>query len=336
MASILVLSKLGRNLPLAGRLKNEGHIVKVWFESSVEALKGSRNPAVVKNPTYLLEQFDLVVSEEGLGAQADKIEKAGKRVMGCSTVTDKLILDKAYQAKVLDFLGVVSDPIEGLELELTGFMSTQGFDNLVMLSLPSYLFMEGDKGIKTGGMGSLVVFLDKGTKLAKALLPFEMFLLKAGYIGGFTLKMQVKGELWHILELGTTFIPESILAGAELLKTSLFDYLFGLQEGVAGQVWDGLGMSVVTSVPPWPYGGVATTKEMLNIPEAGKKHFSLGDPLLGVLGVVSAKGSDVREVRRRVYRTVGNSVSDREVQYRSDIGIIQEKDLQTLKEWGWL
>jgi phosphoribosylamine-glycine ligase len=75
---------------------------------------------------------------------------------------------------------------------------------------------------------------------------------------------------------------------------------------------------------------------LIDVPEQAGKHLSLGDSKLGVLGVATAKGTDVREARRRVYRTVQNAVTSRVVQYRDDIGVIQEKDLQTLKEWGWL
>lgn len=33
MASILMLSERGKSLPIAGRLKSEGHIVKVWIKN---------------------------------------------------------------------------------------------------------------------------------------------------------------------------------------------------------------------------------------------------------------------------------------------------------------
>lgn len=338
MASILMLSERGKSLPIAGRLKSEGHIVKVWIKNDLsKVLEGSRNPAKVKNPAILLDQFDLVVSEGGLAVQAVEIEGMGKRVMGCTAVTEKLTTDKVYRSKVLDFLRVATPPFEGLSVELTGFMSSKGFNPLVMLSLPSYYFMDKDKGCTTEGMGSLVVFLDEGSKLSKALLPFALFLLKIGFIGPFTLGLSIKGELWNITSLNTDLVAGNILAGAELLKTSLFDFLFGLPDGVEGKAWEGCGVSVVLSTPPWPYGGVTSAGlNLLDVPEKAGKHLSLGDGKLGVLGVATAKGADIREARRRVYRTVQNAVVSREVQFREDIGVIQEKDLQTLREWGWL
>lgn len=338
MASILMLSERGKSLPIAGRLKSEGHIVKVWIKNDThKVLQGSRNPAIVRNPVVLLEQFDLIISEGLLSSQAIEIEKMGKKVMGCGAVTDKLTTDKMYRAKVLDFLGVTTPPFEGITVELTGFMGANGFNPLIMLSLPSYYFMEKDKGSMTEGMGSLVVFLDEGSKLTKTLLPFAAFLLKINYTGPFNLSLNISGELWSIASLNTDLVAGNILAGAELLKTSLFDFLFGLPDGAEGKAWDGYGASVVLSVPPWPYGGVTNESlGLIDVPEQAGKHLSLGDSKLGVLGVATAKGTDVREARRRVYRTVQNAVTSRMVQYRDDIGVIQEKDLQTLKEWGWL
>ena len=337
MASILLLSERGRTLPIAGRLKNEGHLVKVWIQQAPEeVLKGSRNPSRVQNPTKLLEQFDLILSEPTLGVQAEAIQSSGKQVLGSNMVIDKLVRDKQYQIKVLEFLLGKQEPLVGLSVRLSGFMGPEGFNSLFMLSLPCYGFMDRDKGLRTEGMGSLVVFLNEGDKLTKILLPFEAYLQKAKYQGIFNASLSIKGDLWNIAFMDTYLVPEDILAGAEMLKTSLFDFLFGLLDGKEGKAWPGLGLSVGLSVPPWPYIGSPVTGEYLTIPGPAEKHVSLSHLYLGCLGVVTSKGQDVREARRRVYRTVENSVTSPMVQYREDIGIGAEKDLATLREWGWL
>jgi hypothetical protein len=266
------------------------------------------------------------------------IEKMGRRVIGCSAVTNRLLNDKEYRHKVLNFLGVEKPPVEGVEVHLTGFMGPQGFVLPFMLALPSIRFMDHDKGVATGGMGSLVVFPTGDDKLTKTLLPFEAFLLKAKYIGPFTLGMQLKEDLWSISSIDTDLVSESILAGAELFQNSLFDFLFGLMEGKPGTVWAGVGMSVVASAPPWPFGlgTISDVKQPIDVPKEAVKHFSLGDSRLGVLGVATAKGKELREAKRRVYRTLKNSVKSPDVQYREDIGVRQEQDLASLRTWGWL
>jgi hypothetical protein len=329
---------MGRTLPVANRLKNEGHITKIWFRNGVEGiLAGSRNPSRVRNPAILLEQFDLIVSEGTLGSQVVDIEKMGHKVMGCGAVTEKLLKDRDYRKKVVEFLGMDKPPVEGVFVQLTGFMTPKGFSKTFMMALPSLRFMDHDKGALTGGMGSLVVYPKEDDKLTKTLLPFEAFLLKAKYIGPFTLGMHLKEDLWSISSIDTDLVPESILAGAELLATSLFDFLFGLQEGKVATVWAGVGMSVVASIPPYPFHGVVDhTRAYIDVPKEAAKHFSLGDSRLGVVGVASAKGREIREAKRRVYRTLKNSVKSPDVQYREDIGVRQEQDLASLRTWGWL
>lgn len=337
MASILVLSENGRELPIANKLKSEGHIVKVWIKNgNGEILKDSRNPSRIQNPTRLMEQYDLILASGRVPEQAQLAWDAGKMVLGCNSVMGKLMTDIGYQQKVLDFILGKQELIEGIEIRLTGWVSESGFTPLFLLSLPSLYFMEGDKGVKTGGMGSLVVTLPQDSNLTKLLLPFGEYLQKARYLGPFTASFKIKNTLWNILEVTSCFIPEDIIAMAEILKCSLFEFLFGLLEGRKGEAWESFGLSVNLTAPPWPYMGPPIKVGYIEVPEPAKNHFSPADLWLGVLGVASARGWDVREARRRVYRTVSNSVVDRTCQYREDIGLTQEKDLQALREWGWV
>jgi hypothetical protein len=338
MASILLLSDKGRILPIGGWLKNEGHIVKCWFkQGGDELLKGSRNPARVTQYSRLLEQYDLILAEASLAGPAQEVQQAGKQALGCNGVTNKLMMDLDYQKKVLEYLVGKREPLMGIQMRLTGWLSAGGFSPLILLSLPSYHLMERNKGPETEGMGSLAVFLQGDSKLAQTLLPFEEFLLKAKYQGPFSATVQVKGDLWSISQIDSQFIPEDVLAGAELLKISLFEFLFDLlEEGQKGKAWDGLGLSITVTAPPWPYLGVPVKAGYIDVPEPARKHFSAADQWLGVLGVATSRGEDVREARRRVYRTISNSVQDPRVQYREDIGIEGDKDLLVLKEWGWL
>jgi hypothetical protein len=338
MASILLLSDKGRILPIGGWLKNEGHIVKCWVRhGGDELLRGSRNPSRVTQYSRMLEQYDLVLSETGLTDQSDEIRKAGKTSLGCNPVVEKLMQDKGYQEKVLEYLIGKREPLSGIHVRLTGWLSASGFSPLILLALPSYHFMDRDKGQVTEGMGSLVVYLQGESKLTQTLLPFEEFLVKAKYQGPFTVTLQVKGELWNIQQVDSHFIPEDVLAGAELLKGSLFEFLFDLlEQGKEGKAWTGLGISVKVTVPPWPYLGEIIKAGYVDVPEPARKHFSVADQWLGVLGVATSRGEDVREARRRVYRTISNSVRDPRVQYREDIGVGADKDLETLRSWGWL
>lgn len=338
MASILLLSEKGQILPIGGRLKNEGHLVKVWIkDGNQEILKGSRNPSRIQKALQMLEQYDLILCESKLSEMAFEIQQAGKAVLGSNSVVGKLMSDLEYQQKVINFILGKQGPLEGITVRLAGWMGPEGFSPLSLLSLPCTYFMDKDKGYNTEGMGSLVVFLNEGSKLTEVLYPFQDFLLKAKYQGPFNVNLRVKGPLHECYSINSCFIPEDLLAGAELLKQPLFEFLLDLlDKGQKGQAWNGLGLSVKLSAPPWPYIGVPVKAGYLEIPEQAKKHLSLGAPETGILGVATARGEDLREARRRVYRTIQNSVQDKRVQYREDIGLEGENDIKALKEWGWL
>lgn len=340
MASILMLSEEGSMLPIAGKLKAEGHIIKVHLNDTRQIiLEDSKNPSKINSPTRLLEQFDLILAEGDQVVPTLKIKSEGKEVLGCSEVTNTLVSNSSYRHSVLEFLNVPSNDMEGILVRVTGFMSKEGLVPLIIVSLPSLFFMEKDKGFRTQGMGSLIVCQKEGSKLFEILHTFQDYLIRSKYTGPFSLALKVKGSLWAVSGIATTLIPEDSLAFFELLKGSAFNFLFNLESASYDDVWPGVGISVTLSVPPWPYYGNEVTvalEDIVNPPEPAAKHISLGDYRTGVIGVVTAKGGDVREARRRVYRTIANSVISKEVQFREDIGVEQDKDLITLREWGWV
>lgn len=338
MASILLLSEKGKILPIGGRLRNEGHIVKVWFRDNLEGvLKGSRNPSRVMSPTSMLEQYDLVLMEPKLGQEFEKVKESNKPILGCNSIVGRLQNDLEYKRKVMQYLLGKQEELEGLEVRVFSWITPMGLSPICLLAMKVNRFMDGDKGIQTEGMGSLTLALKEGDPLIKLLHPFTEFLQKANYLGPITVNAKVKGDLCYTKDIEIGFDPLDTLAGCEMLKTSLFEFLFDLTEkGKEGKVWEGLGISVLLSIPPWPHGNAFTEGDYLNVPEPARKHFSIADPRLGILGVASSRGQDVREARRRVYRTINNSVVSKDCQFRGDIGLIAEDDMITLREWGWL
>jgi len=82
--------------------------------------------------------------------------------------------------------------------------------------------------------------------------------------------------------------------------------------------------------------------QVLNVPHVARKHVwftNVGENLGGLnntVCVVTARGIDVREARRRAYRTLTNIVTSKEVIYRNDIGAGVDARLNQLREWGWI
>lgn len=113
MASILIISMDGAGVPLALRLADEGHIVKMWIKDSHAhtLLKGYKNPSRVSDPYKMTDQYDLILSDMvGTGAVCDNLCKKGKLVLGGGSFNDKLELDRAYGNKVASTLTEIASP----------------------------------------------------------------------------------------------------------------------------------------------------------------------------------------------------------------------------------
>jgi len=115
MASVLLMSINGDGIPLALRMANEGHIVKVSIRDkrAKQSLQGFRNPSLVSAPK-MLDQYDLILYDmAGMGQQADQMKQSGRSVIGGGMFNDKLELDRSYGEKVARKLLNVKIPAQG-------------------------------------------------------------------------------------------------------------------------------------------------------------------------------------------------------------------------------
>ena len=103
MASVLILSVHGDGVPIALRLADEGHIVKLWIKKpdARASLDGYKNPSKVADPKKMLDQYDLILADMArLGPLCDEMAAKGKLVLGGGSFNDKLELDREYGEKV--------------------------------------------------------------------------------------------------------------------------------------------------------------------------------------------------------------------------------------------
>lgn len=113
MASVLFISNNGDGVPLAIRLANDGHIVKVWIKdpTAKSSLEGFRNPSRVGDPLKMIDQYDIVVNDMvGTGRICDTLSEKGKLVLGGGAFNDKLELDREYGNKVAASLTKAKSP----------------------------------------------------------------------------------------------------------------------------------------------------------------------------------------------------------------------------------
>lgn len=341
MASILILSKGNEGIPLAIRFAQEGHICKVHTKDSNKGLlpSTSKNPTLISNPTRLLEQFDLVIcSSAGLGSMAEEFRDKGKLTYG-GVFNDRLEEDEEYVNAVAGVL--LKTPLKipdaaALPVSTTGWFKDGSF-SLLYHSFKYNKFMEHDKGYDVN-MGCIVFPCKEDKLYQETLKPLIPLLTKVKYQGPLTMNVVCFTDEKIFLDFNSS-IDVSFYPYLELLKCTTFD-LFFKQNGSQIREQD-IAMSCVLSRPPWPYPiptetGSSLVEDFLSIPEAAKSHAFILPASNGIFGYITARGEGSNEARRRLYRTINNSVLNNNVQYRSDIGYGFEDKITTLKKWGWL
>jgi len=217
--------------------------------------------------------------------------------------------------------------------------------------------MVGDVGKMTGCMGNLVVCCDHPDKLVQAtLLKFEPVLKKSGYRGPVDVNCIVTKEQVFGLEFTCRFGYDAIEALMQGLREPIANLLFETAIGSKKtmDVSKDYLMAVRVTRDPYP---AAAPKDLApedldrGMPIVGltakdMNHAYLCDVYLdgetlryaagdGVILKATSFGDTIKKARDRVYRVVRN-IKGIDIQYRTDIGVRAERDLESLREWGWV
>jgi phosphoribosylamine-glycine ligase len=248
---------------------------------------------------------------------------------------------------------LIQERVEGLEVSTEGWFDGEKFLPAFNHTIEYKRFMEGDKGCQTGCMGNVVWITDgeKDELVKCALLPLEPLLSKVHYLGPLDVNCIVSEQEIYFLEYTARFGYDAIQTFCELLKMPLFNFLWDVAtKDLSFKFYDEYAIGVRLSMPPYPFEystNILEGVQVLDIPQEAQKHLMLSDVMLqdgkevlagvdGVIGCVTARGSDVQEARRRAYRTIDNIVIHSDVQYRKDIGAGVESSVEKLKTWGWI
>jgi hypothetical protein len=312
MASILVLSENGSNVMWAKKLSEDGHIVKMWIHHNTwKLLLDSKNPSLLKAPTKLVEQFDLILGDYGLGTMCDEIKREGKHVLFGSHFIDLMVIDPAYHTRLIEIV-YNREPAQPDDNDvLTSAWFHGGTFKLKTRSRVYERMMEGDRGSRHGDMGCTIEFIDE----APILDPLATFLTDLEYVGPIHVR-HLNDEVKMVVPGYYSNVQQALF---ELIKGDRFSSLYKLCEGDTPDTLTEKAMSIKLSVPPYPYP-MPSERYVWNVDNGARKHIWNCDGVNGVLGYVTSRGTDLSECRRRAYRTIRLNVSDRDVQYRSDIG----------------
>jgi len=340
MASILITTNKGKGTSLALRLAHEGHIVKMYADKPITEgfMQGMKNPSVIAS-LKLLDQFDLVLDDGTGNPSVDyDIQESGRPVIGGGPFPSKLMnIDYVNKIKTVLCLPSIEPSLEGIKVFTYAWFDGNRFDYTTH-AIVTNKFLDNNRGPSTECSG-VVLTRGESDKLSTiALNPFEDLLRKVEYIGPFGVETLLHGEKSFYGSIKAGFIYDVFPTSFELIKGSLFDFLwkFFLKEERL-PISNEYALSVRLSVPPYPYnqGKDENYNPYISVPEPAKPHVWL-DGHDSIIGCITARGATINEARRRVYRTIRNTVQSDIVQFRQDIGQIEDEQIKQLREWGWL
>jgi len=201
-------------------------------------------------------------------------------------------------------------------------------------------FLNGDLGLPVGSMNN-TVWMAKG-KIARLIYRAGDFLKEAGYKGPLDMNCIITGDKIYFLEASPRIGWDAIFALLTLLKRPVKDFLVDFSVPFKR----GFASTIRISVPPYPY----VTRELLSahandvIVEHLPRNFYPLDIWLdkrdkeykiagtdGILGVLSAYGSTIKESARILYKNVKKIKVGAPLQYRTDAGMRAQKEYKYCK-----
>jgi len=337
MATIFVISTNANLYSPAYRLSLEGHDVSYFTrEENLSTLYWkdvSGGPRLRCGAVEEAADFYLL-DPRGSGGFGEALARDRKAFLGGSRLAVKMATDEGFEERVqASFFGEPIPPLEGsLPIFLTGLFDGSKVVSPLGLTLVQRRMMEGERGMDIGVSGLFLSLLPHKFEMREDVLSF---LTKADYKGFFGVRGRVfeSQVWWEGLEL--TLYSPLLELWMEMTKLSLYELLFGLSTSTLKSfLLRPEAASLALNLSVIPFTESPTTPLIIPVDD---KHLwpDTSITLSSTLGWVTARGADLSEARRRVYRTVGKSSLHPSVQYRRDLGQAFESQLIQLQKWGW-
>ncbi|KKN45063.1 hypothetical protein LCGC14_0686880 [marine sediment metagenome] len=368
---ILFISKDGSGLGLAERVKNEGHSTSMYTVDKDADSVGVGMVDRVTLPSHIIQQNgypiqssinqllkqvkpDLVIFDTfNLGRVASSI-RSSIPVLGSSLWSDHLSLDQSYGYRLMKQVGIPPLTHDALVLGGVEVWCELWWDGLrasvYNVSCVDKRFMNGDVGPVVGCAGAVVKMVSSESKLVReGVGKMERLLKKTTYRGPLSLSTVATKDKLYGIQFTTGFSSNNIQALFELYKGSITELLYNTSTAgkVVGEFTSDYSISIPLSLPPYPTTQVKASVgvKVGGVNSENAKHVWWSDVkkdggyvsagASGIPLIVTARGRDVGECRKRAYRTIHNLVI-RDVQYRSDVGERFDKGEELLKRWGYV
>jgi len=336
MSSVLIIGDYDEGVPLAFKLREEGHIVRIASEHCPHLFLTSKNPSSITSFTRMLEQFDLILSTR---EQVDPEVIETGRLIGAGAFHSRLHSPEYLRAVLLSLFPEMLTPQEGREVRLT-FLFSKEMPTWALLSLPYARMMEGDRGPRVhAGLAHKMITQGKLFSLIAPLLPL---LQKVVFRGPLAITLSVKEQALQLTNISASLDPSVLQGICEITRRPLFALLWkammGEQEEVMSNEYS-ICTSLLCADPQEGSHYLDPAPEALpHLWPISLKETPEGFQTSGGarLGTVSARGISMKECKRRVNRTIERAVKSPEVMWRRDIGDDAEERFEELRGWGWL
>ncbi len=369
---LLFISKTGESLSIAERVQQEGHSSTFLIVDRKMQRVGQRivdrtnfDPHIINSSGHAIQSSinqllhhsspDLVVFDSvGLGRVADSIRKTGLPVLGACRWADEAELDATYGYKLMKQVGINTYPLNERDecVEVRCELWWNGLSSYIHnIIYNEDKFMNEGIGPRVESAGSIVKMVSSKSMIVKqGVGRMERLLKKTTYRGPISVDMIATKDGLYGTGLTVGFGYNTLQLLLELHKGSITELLYNVASSTngCGEFTGDSSISVRMSIPPYPHldktkqgiliGGVNVNNQKhiwwgSVMKDEGGDYVSAGTS--GVIAAVTARGRDITECRRRVYRTV-NNISIEDSQYRTDIGLRVNRDEKRLKSWGYL
>lgn len=208
--------------------------------------------------------------------------------------------------------------VEGVpQSYLYGFMSGKGLSEMLEISY-SRRFLTGNAGPVLGfvqGTGMLAV---DAHAAFPTLAGVEQALVELEYLGEIALGCTKEFQICDIQFGHNTGFFSLFTELSHLAPNSNYEWCLGIGDACKLHE-EGIASTTLLSLPPFPH--ITQTTVPLVAPPAAERHLYRTQVAGHSLAYATAWGLDVREVKRRLRRTIENCVAyNNELQYRVDYG----------------
>ncbi|MCK9988726.1 MAG: phosphoribosylamine---glycine ligase [Azoarcus sp.] len=272
------------------------------------------------------------------------------------------MLEKWAKEKTVKTEFIFQEFVPGIEMAVGGWMGKNGFVGPWLENFEHKKLMDGDIGVNTGEMGTVLKYTNDSLLAAMVLEPLEPELIRHGYTGYIDVSVMIdkKGTPWPLEFTCRPGWPlQQIL---QCLHTG--DPAQWMLDALQGRdtltVKSDIATGVVMAIPDFPYSRLAPEAVSgfpvygwENVPEqhfhpaemaAGQVWEKKGEKLVKEPGlvtsgsyvcVVTGSGKTVEDSRTAAYRNLKKIELPNSPMYRTDIGARVEKQLPELQKLGF-